>query len=468
MEINEAVKFSNLKRKFFKPVHIAPLAMFRIIFGTVMLVAIIRFILKGWIYDLYIKPTFYFSYYGFEWIKPIGSPGMYILFGILALSYLLVILGYYYRMAIITAFLTFTYIELIDKSNYLNHYYFVSVISFLLIFLPAHRYFSLDTLRKPFLRITEVPAWTIGALKLQLAIVYIFAGLAKLNYDWLFRAMPLKIWLPAHTDLPIIGGLMSYEWTAYLFSWFGAIYDLCIVFFLLNRKTRSVAYLFVIIFHVMTKILFPIGMFPYVMIFCTLIFFSEDFHKKIIGKLLQFKSFIGITLATKKEISDDSIKYSSPFKGRSVLAVLSIFFILQLTIPWRFLLYPGQLFWTEQGYRFSWRVMLMEKAGTAFFYVKDSESGGESEVMNSDYLTKNQEKMMATQPDMILQFAHFLKKEYQSTGIKDPKVRVESYVTLNGSGSRLFIDTQTNLAIEKESFLPKKWILPFKEEIRSK
>lgn len=449
------LNISYLKEKLSKPVHIAPLVVFRIIFGAVMFSATVRFILKGWIYDLYIKPVFYFSYYGFEWLKPLDSWGMYIVFGIMALSYLLVMLGYYYRIAIITAFLTFTYVELIDKTNYLNHYYFVSIISFLLIFLPAHRYFSIDVIRKPFLRITQIPQWTIAAIKFQLAIVYIYAGLAKLNYDWLFRAMPLKIWLPANIHLPIIGSFMDYEWTAYFFSWFGALYDISIVFFLMNRRTRFIAYIFVVIFHVMTKLLFPIGMFPYVMIFCTLIFFSEDFHKRLINFFSRWKSL--------KPVIKNEINLTYQLKNKFILYVFAVHFILQIIIPWRFLLYPGKLFWTEQGYRFSWRVMLMEKAGTTFFYVREPDTGRESEVMNCDYLTKNQEKMMATQPDMILQFAHFLKKKYQDMGIKNPEVRVESYVSLNGSGSRLFLDSTIDLIKERENFFSKRWILPFVE-----
>ena len=107
--------------------------------------------------------------------------------------------------------------------------------------------------------------------------------------------------------------------------------------------------------------------------------------------------------------------------------------------------------------------MLMEKRGTTVFYIKDPATGKEKEVANADYLTKNQEKMMSTQPDMILQFAHFLKKEYETIEVKDPQVRVKSYVTLNGSDRQLFIDSTVDLAKEKENFLPKKWILPYKK-----
>jgi hypothetical protein len=449
-------------KKFFNEVHIAPLAIFRLIFGAMMFAAVIRFIANGWVYTQYIQPTFFFPYYGFEWIKPLGSNSMYILFALMALSFFFVMLGLFYRISIITAFLSFTYVELIDKSNYLNHYYFISLVSFIMIFLPANRYFSLDVIRNPSIKISNVPNWTVSALKLQLAVVYIYAGIAKLNYDWLFRAMPLKIWLPAHSGLPIIGPLMDEVWVAYFFSWFGAVYDLCIVFFLLHSRTRLMAYLFVIVFHVMTRILFQIGMFPYIMIVSTLIFFSEDFHKGIIHK---FKN-IGLKIFSSFPIKPEKILtpgYINPIKRKVIIIGFALFFFLQILFPWRFLLYSGKLFWTEQGYRFSWRVMLMEKAGTAFFYVRDPETNKEAEVSNCDYLTINQEKMMATQPDMILQFAHLLKNEYEKMGINHPEVRVKSYVTLNGSGSRLFIDSLVDLTKEEDKFSEKKWILPFNE-----
>jgi hypothetical protein len=86
---------------------------------------------------------------------------------------------------------------------------------------------------------------------------------------------------------------------------------------------------------------------------------------------------------------------------------LVVYVSFQLLFPWRYMLYPGNLFWTEEGYRFSWRVMLMEKAGTATFYVKDRKSGREGIVINSEFLNRHQEKQMAFQPDMMLQFAHY-------------------------------------------------------------
>jgi hypothetical protein len=441
-------------------VSIAPLAVFRILFGGMMLTSIIRFSLKGWIYTLYIKPVFYFSYYGFEWVKPLGDPGMYFLFFAMALAALFLMLGLFYRYAAVLFFATFTYVELIDKTNYLNHYYFVSIVAFLMILLPAGSYFSLDALRKPQTRLTHIPRLFILILQFQLGMVYFFAGLAKLNADWLLGAMPLRIWLPAHTDLPLIGFLLDKVWIAYFFSWFGALYDLSIPFLLLFKKTRGLAYFFVIAFHLMTFFLFQIGMFPFIMIICTLIFFPEQVHQRILEKFRTIFSRLKFPV----KLNTDKVHTFNPLIKRLLIGLLVVHFALQILIPFRYLLYPGKLFWTEQGYRFSWRVMLMEKAGKAFFYVTDGVTKRSGETMMDGDLTANQEKMMATQPDMILQYAHFLKTKYQTLGIKDPQIRVECYVTLNGSGSRLFIDKTVDLTRKQEGFKTKDWILPFEEK----
>lgn len=438
--------------------HIAPLAVFRIGFGSIMLLSTIRFVLKGWVYAFYIKPKFHFTFYGFESVQPLGETGMYCLFGLLIISSLLIALGLFYRVAILTFFLCFTYVELIDKTTYLNHYYFISIIAFLLILVPANRYFSVDGFRKPLLTVTQVPAWTISIFKLQLLLVYFFAGLSKLNYDWLIAALPLRIWLPANSHLPIIGPWLTQLWVAYAFSWFGALFDLGVGFFLLWDKTRKPAYAFVVLFHLATGFLFKIGVFPYIMIAVTPIFFSVDTHLRIITFLRKLR------LAPKPQLrATQRIYHLSNGQQHLVWAVLGLHFTIQLLLPFRFLLYPGKLYWTEEGYRFSWRVMLMEKGGTAFFYVKDPATGRQSEVVNAQYLTPLQETMMATQPDMILQYAHFLAKEYEQKGIKNPIVTAESYVTLNGSGSRLYIDSTINLATEQETFGHKAWILPFRQ-----
>ncbi|HAS39552.1 MAG TPA: HTTM domain-containing protein [Microscillaceae bacterium] len=432
----------------FRPVSIAPLISFRIIFGALMLYSTIRFIAKGWVYTHLVAPKLHFTYFGFAWIKPLPEVWMYGVFGLMVLACVGIILGCFYRVATITFFLTFTYTELIDITYYLNHYYFVSLVAFLLIFVPANRAFSVDVRRKPHLQQNEVPAWTIGIFKLQIAIVYFYAGLAKMNSEWLLDAMPLTIWLPAKTSLPVIGFIFKYKITAYLFSWAGMLFDTFIVGFLLWRKTRILAYVAVVVFHTLTALLFQIGVFPLVMSCCVLIFFSAEFHERLIplgnaclgGHYAPLKSWRKVTTA-----------------------FLVVFFAFQVLFPWRYLLYKGNLFWTEEGYRFSWRVMLMEKAGTATFFIKDTKTGREGAVPNRQFLNDVQEKQMAMQPDLILQYAHFLKKHYAKKGVTNPEVRAKVQVTLNARPSQLLIDPQVDLGKIQDGWKQKYWILKMKK-----
>lgn len=448
----------HLKEYFKKNTEAAPLAVFRIFFGLMMLISIIRFWSYGWIDKLYIKPTFFFSYYGFDFIKPIGVY-TYLIFALCGISSVFVAIGYKYRIAIITFFLSFTYIELMDKTTYLNHYYFISILSFLFIFLPANAYYSLDAKIKR-MSFQKVPSWTIDAVKLLLGIVYFYAGLAKLNSDWLLKAMPLKIWLPSKYDIPLIGDLMQQEWVHYAFSYTGAIYDLTIPFLLLCKRTRVFGFAMVVLFHVLTRVLFPIGMFPYIMIVGALIFFDSSVHHRI----LQFIS--KICNINKASFDTNRVLVFLQSRTKIIASVLGLFFVIQVFLPFRYMLYPGELFWTEEGYRFSWRVMLMEKAGYANFKIVDAETGKRFYVDNDDFLTPFQQKQMATQPDFILEYAHYLKSHFESQGHKNIQVFVESHVALNGRLSSKYIDPNVDLGKQKESFKHKTWIIPFKDEIK--
>ena len=449
----------NLKKYYNKNqlIEAAPLALFRICFGLMMLISIIRFWSYGWIEKFYLEPKFFFSFYGFEWIQPLGNY-TYLIFIICGISALFVALGFKYRIAIVAFFISFTFIELMDKTTYLNHYYFISILSFLMIFLPASVYYSLDSNRGSIKSYNQIPRWTIDSIKLLLGIVYFYAGLAKLQPDWLFDAMPLKIWLPARYDLPIFGDLLQQTWVHYAFSWGGAFYDLTIPFLLLYKRTRTFAFVMVVIFHVLTRILFPIGMFPYIMIVSALIFFDSKVHHEILNWISRLLKIDKSKFETNNVLTFNNTSWNKLKHG-----IIIVFFALQILIPFRFLFYPGHLFWTEQGYRFSWRVMLMEKAGYANFKVLDAKSGKRFYVDNSDFLTSQQEKMMSTQPDMILQYAHFLGKHFKSQGHQNLEVYVESYVALNGKKSQLYIHPEQNLLEIEEGFRHKDWVLPWKD-----
>ncbi|MEM6717736.1 MAG: HTTM domain-containing protein [Bacteroidota bacterium] len=436
----------------------APLAVFRLCFGAIMAYATASFVLGGWVEAYYITPQFHFKYFGFEWVKPLG----YATYGVYALVFCSAIgicVGYKYRISTILFFLSFTYTTLLDKTYYLNHYYFIILVSFLLIFIPAHCYFSVDAYRNKAIAYTKIPRLYIDSLKLMLCIVYICAGLAKINSDWLSDALPLSIWLPVKSEIPLLGSFLDQKWVAYAMSWGGMLYDLSIPFLLLYRRTRWFGFTLVIIFHVLTKIVFPkIGIFPLVMITSTLLFFDAKVHLAII-------SFIKKIVRIKWQQGSNSLPLISGVKKQLLITTLIIFFSIQLVFPFRYLLYPDELFWTEEGYPFSWRVMLTEKGGSVQYRVLNPENDKMLRIEHAQYLTPYQEKQLRTKPDFIIQFAHYLKAIYQKKGIKNPKVYVDSYISLNGRLSQRYIDPNFDLTSTKDSFKHKDWILPFNDTI---
>jgi hypothetical protein len=428
------------KNFIYQPVSVFPLAGFRILYGLLLMGSTIRFWYNGWIEKMYIDPQFFFPWPGLEWIQPLSGKAMYLPFVAMFAASIGIVIGRYYRSACALFFICFTYVELIDRTNYLNHYYFISILTFLMMLVPADQACSW---RKKNI-ITTIPRFYLLTIQGQILLVYFFAGIAKLESSWLLDSLPLKLWLPAHGHLPLIGSIMHYPETAYVFSWFGCLYDLLIPFFLCHPRTRIGAFLAVIIFHLLTSILFPIGVFPYVMIVSATLFLPASWYDKTLGA----KSISTIDSAANKKIN------------QPLTAFLILHFTLQILVPFRHVFYNGNLHWTEQGYRFSWRVMLHEKAGTALFYAKDH-NGKVRHFQNSNFLTAMQEKQMSFQPDLLVTYAQHLKKQAMAEGLIAPTIHGIVYVAWNGRPSKRLVNENEDIsALSNSMWENQKWILP--------
>jgi vitamin K-dependent gamma-carboxylase len=443
------------------PVDLASLAAFRILFGLMMAAAMIRFLAYGWVSQFYVQPKYYFSYPGFEWVHPWPGPLMHAHFILLALLALGVALGFFYRTCATLFFLGFTYIELIDQTNYLNHYYLISLLSGLMIFLPANRLWSLDVWRKPALRADAAPAWTLNLLRFQIGIVYLFAGLAKINADWLLRAEPLRIWLAACSDVPLIGPLLGLTWVAYAASWFGAVFDLSVVFFLLHDRSRRIAYALVVFFHVMTWIMFHIGMFPWVMVVAATVFFSDSWPRPFALRLAALANRLkAVQISARihaQAVPESSLRVLRCHTGLPLLLALGSYAAVQLALPARSFFFPDSA-WTCAGFNCAWRVMIAEKTGYVEFYACDPRTGRRWRLSPKDYLTPRQETMMAQDPDLIHAMARKFAKDLRARGFTQIQIHADAFATLNGRPSQRLIDPDVNLAAQ----VPSGWILPLR------
>ena len=253
----------------------------------------------------------------------------------------------------------------------------------------------------------------------------------------------LTVWLSANHEFPLIGPLFSEKWMAYLFSWAGALFDLTIVGWLLFRRTRVVAYVVVIVFHVMTAKLFQIGMFPWFMIASAPIMFDPSWPRRWLKTLGAAPSAV-----------------LSAEGGKAPWLPMVAFAVFQMLCPLRQWLYPGNVLWTEEGFRFAWNVMLMEKSGAVSFELVEPSSGKKWTVEPNEFLTRYQTKMMSTQPDMILAAAHMAKARLEAEGHSGVKVYARSLVALNGRRPIPLIDPTVDLSEERDGFRHKNWILP--------
>jgi vitamin K-dependent gamma-carboxylase len=441
-----------LNRWLKQPADAAGLAALRMGLGFILCVSAIRFIAKGWVSEIYVAPRFHFTYFGFEWVRPWPEPWMTLHVAAMAVAAILLGVGLFTRFAALVYVLLFTYAELIEKAAYLNHYYLVSILVGFLVFLPSNQAYSLDR-KWGLVRTKPVTNAHYELVRAQIAIVYLYAGAAKLNPDWLFHAEPVRTWLRAHSELPVVGNFLGVPFFAFAMSYFGLLYDLTVPIWLLGRKTRALATAVGVAFHLTISFLFPVGIFSYVMLTGLTSFFDPTWPRVMLSRIGLRRSLPPDSGGPTEATSDSS--------GSKLLASLGWAHLgLQLLLPLRFLLYPGHVNWTEQGFRFAWRVMLIEKAGHTEFQVRRPDTGASYLVFPRDELTPLQRRQMATQADMIHEYALHLADAFRTYPEEPIEVRVHSFVAWNGRPSERFIDPKFDLACLPRSLGPMPFILP--------
>jgi vitamin K-dependent gamma-carboxylase len=453
-----------LAARLLAPVDNASIVTFRVFFGLLMFWEIYRYFQYGWIDAIYTDPPFLFTYYGFGWVHPLPVTGMHLLFFALGMLALCVMAGLWYRIVMPLFALGFTYVFLLEKAHFLNHLYLACLISFLMIFVPAHRAFSVDVWRKPSLRSDTAPTWALVLLASQVGIAYFYGGLAKINWDWL-RGEPMRTWMARDTDFPVIGRWFTDEWFVYFISYSGLLFDLLIVPALLWRRTRWFAVAALILFHRFNAEMFSIGIFPMFGTLSVILFLPPDLPRKVVnglvgkpGRRSARKGKPG--QATAPGAPATVVRFTDrPTMERLTLILVAAWIVIQLIVPFRHWLYTGNTAWTDQGDRFAWRMMLVSKSGTVTFEIRDPATGQTWEVDPADYLSGAQHSAMVSQPDMILQFSHYLADQWRQDGYENVEVRAISSISLNGRENYYpLVDPTVNLAAEELTPFNASWI----------
>lgn len=426
----------------FKAIDNSPLIVFRILFGFLIACESFGAILTGWVKRVLTDPQFTFSFIGFEWLQPLPGFGMYFYFVLMGFFGLAIMLGYRYRIAITSYTILWAGAYFMQKSSYNNHYYLLLLISFLLIFLPANRYASLDVKQNRVSEEKTMPYWISLLFIIQVGIVYVFASLAKFYPDWLDGTFTKNL-LSGTTSRPFFLELFSQKWFYLFIAYAGILFDLLIVPFLLFKKTRTLALIASVIFHIFNSITLQIGIFPFFALTFALFFYEPETIRRLF-------------LRKKPKLEDENL--SQNLYGKRIVYFLMIpYLIIQIALPLRHHFIEGDVLWTEEGHRLSWRMMLRERNGYITIQIKDLKTGSVSIYNYRKNLTNKQAQNLATKPDFIWQYCQRIKEEYKGKPIA---IYIDCKNSINRKEYKSLIDPNYDMAkAEWNYFAHNEWIL---------
>lgn len=424
----------------FRQADIRGLALFRVLFGLLLASEAFGALFTGWVSRTFIETNFTFTFIGFEWLGEIlhGEIMLYF-YGLMGILGLLIAIGYRYKLSMSLYALMWLCTYLLQKSHYNNHYYLMVLLCFLMIFLPAGNAYSVDSRLGRVKTYASIPNWVYVLLIAQVGIIYFYAAFNKLYTDWLSSDAIARI-LSGKANYALIGPILQEKWAQFIIAWTGIFFDGLVFVFLLWRKTRVLAFILSLFFHLLNSWIFRIGVFPYLMIAYTLLFFYED------HRLLRYLPVVKGT--------------SAPIRNKQITGILLMAYLaVQVLLPLRHYVIEGNVFETEEGHRMAWRMMLRVKSGSLRLTVKDKLSDKSTKVRLSDYVTNKQYRALCTHPDMIYSMVQRLKKEYRAKGW-DPEIYAHSRINLNGSDYWLQLDPNQDLAqVEWSHFKHNDWIL---------
>ena len=436
----------------FKHIDNTGLVLFRAFFGLLIAVEAFGAIATGWLKKTLVEPEFTFNFIGFEFLQVLPGEQMYVYFVIMGIFGLMVMLGYKYRVAMIGYAIMWSAVYLLQKTSYNNHYYLMMLLCWIMVFLPANRWFSLDAKLNPEIKSPSMPRWCILILILQVWIVYTYASVAKWYPDWL-NASVAELFMRGKKDYWLIGEFLQLDWVHWCIAYVGILFDLLIVPLMLWKRTRLIGFIISVFFHLFNSIVFQIGIFPYMSIAFALFFFSsETLQKRFLPKK---------TLYTAGEII-------IPKHKKLIITVFSIYFIFQIGLPLRHWFFKDDVLWTEEGHRLSWRMMLRSKGGSLSVWVEDKATGKRTWYDHNKLLAKKQQRSVKTKPDILWQLAQRIKHVEAEKG-KDVAVYMEVRVKVNDGSYHKLIDSEVDLASEKwHHFKHHDWILPSPDDYRAK
>ncbi len=426
----------NFIKELNSPIPSISISIFRLFFALILLVQSYYFIAEEFIVKNIIQPFVLFPF--ISELEPASKTFLIIIGYIMLVANIGMLFNKSAKFATLIFLFCFTYFWLLDKGYFNNHYYFISLICFLLFLVEKAPSYSKNI---------YTPKIYLFSLQMMVFIIYFIAGVNKLNPYWLFDLQPMRHILELKSEL-VNNAFFKQELVILCASYLGLIFDLCIGFLLFFKRTQLFAFMSIIVFHVTNYYLFKdvgeIGVFPFLMI-STIILFIDPLY---LNKILKIKN--------KKPIETPHCLIMNKF--------IFCFLIIQFTLPFRHVFFKGNVDYNGIGQRFAWRMKIMYKESDINYFIVNKMTQEKYTVDITTMLTNRQYNNLKYFPDLIVPLAKKIQLEAsEKFGIKNAKITCKYTTSFMGKNKQYLFSPKLDLAKIKPNTLTNKWLFPLKK-----
>ncbi len=430
-----------------KPTDAAGLILFRKVFAICLFIQVFEFYAADMINKTFVINHMLLPFHFSAWLPALPGKLMHLPFLAQIVAAILLFTDKHAKKGAVIYFISFSYVVLLDISYYNNHFYMELLLIFFFFFCHPQRISGKD----------YVPALLLWIFRLQVIAVYFFGGIAKLNPDWLIHHEPMRQMLQNTMGTNVSGGLVSF------YTYSGLIFDLTIGLLLVLPATRRPAILLTILFHLSNLLMFKsgknvsIGIFPFLMMATNLLFTDAAWLRN------RVPFFFPVPKQNKK--SNTAVVFLQPGDRRKkiILSGLLLYLLLQLFLPLRHFLIPGNVDWTNEGYYFAWRMKIRAKQTNLKINAIDESNGKSTVIQPFRFMNTSQYKAMCEDPAAMHFFIQLLKQKALKMGMKKPAFYLNWTCSLNGRAPQAVVDSTADFGSFKFSrFAHNTWILPLK------
>ncbi|XP_046350529.1 vitamin K-dependent gamma-carboxylase-like [Haliotis rufescens] len=423
----------------------------------------------------------------FNFLQPLPLVWMYIVYLIMLLGSAGIMLGFMFRWSCLSFLLTYWYVFLLDKTSWNNHSYLYGVLTFVLLFSDANRYWSLDGLLFPKIRNAHVPLWNYTLLRTLVFLVYFIAGLKKLDLDWVHGYSMQE--LSKHWVFDPFKFLLTEDQIDIFIVHLGGLtLDMFVGFLLFFDKTRALGMFFCSGFHLMNSQMFHIGMFSWMMLATQQVFCYADWPRRMFRKVppslrvvspddedIQTSSHC---LYNKEDVKPEResgvgsrkspssvfvLGAASPTRPSVYHKISSIFTVCivfsQFFLPYSHSLTKGYNNWTNGLYGYSWDMMIHSWSVQHVRITYINKDTGEQGYLNPNAFSGS--RRWSSHADMLKQYSQCIASHLQRYNITNVALHFDIWKSINDRfQQRMFDPREDILAAHWNPFKSTAWTMP--------